>query len=129
MPNLIGREPHQVPVCGYLGTAAFMDKDQFVQNGAAVALAGGAIDCALGNDFTETVNGNRTLAFSNVPAGAYSCVLEINHVSGTLTMPAGTVWAGPVPTLATGKRHLIFFQRAQLGTAGWYASALAGYSA
>lgn len=94
-----------------------------------VPLAGGDIDCAKGNYFTETVNGARTLAFSNAPAGAYSCVLEINHVSGTLTMPAGTVWAGPVPTLATGKRHLIFFQRAQLGTAGWYASALAGYSA
>lgn len=94
-----------------------------------VPLAGGAINCAAGNYFTETVNGARTLAFSNEPAGAYSCVLEINYVSGVLTMFAGTVWAGPVPTLATGKRYLIFFQRAQLGTAGWYASALAGYSA
>ncbi|MFN7155087.1 MAG: pyocin knob domain-containing protein [Acidovorax sp.] len=94
-----------------------------------VALAGGDIDCSKGNYFTETVAGARTLTFANIPAGSYSCVVEINHTSGAITMPAGTVWAGgATPTLATGKRHLIFFQRAQVGTAGWYASVLPGYS-
>ena len=94
-----------------------------------VPLAGGAIDCAKGNYFTETVAGARTLAFSNIPTGSYSCVVEVTHTSGAITMPAGTVWAnGSAPTLATGKRHLLFFQRAQAGTAGWYASVLPGYT-
>lgn len=94
-----------------------------------VALAGGSIDCSLGNYFTETVDGARTFDFSNVPSGSYSCVLEINHTSGAITMPSGTVWSGTAPTFATGKRHLVFFQKAQSGTTGWYASSLAGYSA
>lgn len=101
-----------------------------LHNDVAVALAGGAIDCSKGNRFTETVSANRTLAFTNIPtSGAYACVLEINHTGGTITMPAGTVWKGAAPTLATGKRHLIYFERALLGTAGWYASALDGYDA
>ncbi len=95
---------------------------------APIALAGGVIDCSIGNTFTETVSANRTLAFSNIPTGVYSCVLEINHTAGAITFPAGTVWAGTAPTLTAGKRHLFFFQRCQLGTAGWYVSALPGYS-
>lgn len=91
--------------------------------------AGAAFDCSKGNHFTETITANRTLSFSNIPAGSYSCVVEILHTAGTLTMPTGTVWIGSAPTFTTGKRHLIFFQRAQLGTAGWYASALVGFSA
>jgi len=93
------------------------------------ALAGGDMDCSVGNYFTETVAGTRAFAFTNIPSGAYNCVLEINHTSGAITMPAGTVWAGATPTFTTGKRHLVFFQRAQAGTSGWYASALVGYSA
>jgi len=100
-----------------------------LHNDVAVPLAGGAMDCNAGNYFTETINGSRTLSFANIPSGAYACVLEVNHTSGTITMPAGTVWKGAAPTLLTGKRHLFFFQRAQLGTAGWYASAIDGYSA
>lgn len=99
------------------------------QNDVVVPLAGGAMDCSLGNRFTETVNGARTFAFSNVPDGAYACVLEINHISGTMTLPAGSVWVGAVPTFTTGKRHLFYFERAQLGTAGWYVSALPGFPA
>lgn len=90
--------------------------------------SGGAMDCLLGNYFTATISANTTLSFVNIPAGAYSCVLEVRHTAGTITFPAGTVWSGAAPTLSPG-RHLFFFQRAQLGTAGWYASALPGYSA
>lgn len=112
------------------GTPAWTDWRRISAHSDVVtALAGGAIDCGKGNYFTETVAGARTLSFSNIPAGAYSCVVEIVHTSGAITMPSGTVWAnGSAPTLATGKRHLLFFQRAQLGTAGWYASVLPGYS-
>ncbi len=94
-----------------------------------VPLAGGDIDCANGNYFTETVAANRTLAFTNVPAGAYACVVEVNHTAGTITLPAGTVFSnGSAPTFTPGKRHLLFFQRAKLGTAGWYFSTLANYA-
>ena len=115
---------------GIGGTPSFSAwKRVGLHDDAVIALAGGAIDCSLGNYFTEAVSANRTFAFSNIPTGSYSCVLEINHTSGTLTMPAGTVFAGGnAPTFTTGKRHLIFFQRASLGTAGWYASALTNYA-
>ena len=94
-----------------------------------VPLAGGDIDCAKGNYFTETVAANRELAFTNVPAGAYACVVEVNHTAGTITLPAGTVFSnGSAPTFTPGKRHLLFFQRAKLGTAGWYFSTLANYA-
>lgn len=94
-----------------------------------VALAGGDADCSLGNYFTETVSASRALAFVNVPAGAYSCVVEINHTAGSFTLPAGSVYAnGSAPTFAASKRHLLFFQRAQLGTAGWYVSTLPNFA-
>ena len=94
-----------------------------------VPLAGGDIDCANGNYFTETVAANRTLAFTNVPAGAYACVVELNHTAGTITLPAGSVFSnGSAPTFTPGKRHLLYFQRAQLGTAGWYVSTLPNYT-
>lgn len=99
------------------------------QTEGAITATGGVMDCALGDAFALTVAGNVTLSFTNIPASAvYECVLEVNHTSGTITMPSGTVWVGTAPTLTTNKRHLIFFRRAQLGTAGWYASVLAGYS-
>lgn len=94
-----------------------------------IALADGAIDCAKGTRFTETVSANRALAFANVPAGAYSCILEINHTGGTITLPAGSVWSsGNAVPLNAGKRHLLYFERALLGTAGWYVSTLSNFA-
>lgn len=93
-----------------------------------VAAGGAAFDCSKGNHFTDTISANKTLSFINVPSGSYSCVVEINLTSGTLTFPAGTVWSGTTPNFPTGKRHLIYFQKVQIGTAGWYASALTGFS-
>ena len=93
-----------------------------------VAITGGVMDCAAGDHFTVIISGNNTLSFTNVPTGSYACVLEVNHTSGTITFPTGTVWAGSAPTLSTGKRHLFFFQRVKVGTTGWYASALPGYT-
>lgn len=94
-------------------------------NTAPVALAGGAIDCSKGTYFTETVSANRTLAFANVPTGAYAGVLEIYHTGGTITLPAGSVWvSATAPTLNTSRRHLLLFQRAITGSGGWIFSAL-----
>lgn len=101
-----------------------------LHNDLVVAANGGVMDCSLGNRFALTVSGSTALSFSNIPANAaYACVLELNHTAGVITFPAGVVWRGPAPTLEAGKRHLLFFERAQLGASGWYASALDGYSA
>lgn len=98
-----------------------------LQNDVAIALAGGPMDCAKGDYFTETVSAARMLAFANIPAAPYACTLEINHTAGAITLPAGSVWVGgTAPTLATGKRHLLYFQRAQTGSGGWIVSALPG---
>lgn len=96
---------------------------------AVASVAAGVMDCAIANTFSAAISANTTLSFSNIPSGAYSCVLEINHTGGAITMPSGTVWVGGTPIFTAGTRHLIFFQRATLGTAGWYASALAGFPA
>lgn len=94
-------------------------------NTPAIALAGGAMDCSKGTYFTETIGANRTLAFSNIPDGAYACVLEVYHTGGVITLPAGSVWvAGASPTLSTPRRHLFFFQRAFTGSGGWIVSCL-----
>ena len=92
------------------------------------ATTGGVMNCSAGDRFTLTVSGNVTLSFTNIPSGSYACVLEVLRTAGTITFPAGTVWAGVAPTIANG-RHLFYFDRAQLGTAGWYASSLTGYTA
>lgn len=97
-------------------------------NPTVTVAAGGVMDCGAGDRFTLTMSGNVTLSFTNIPSGSYACVLEVNRTAGTITFPAGTVWPGVAPTLAVG-RHLFYFDRAQLGTAGWYASSLTGYSA
>ena len=97
-------------------------------NPAVTTATGGVMDCSAGDRFTLSVSANTTLSFTNIPTGSYACVLEVRHTAGTITFPTGTVWSGIAPTLAAG-RHLFYFERAQLGTAGWYASALPGYSA
>ena len=97
-------------------------------NPTVTAATGGVMDCSAGDRFTLAVSGNVTLSFTNIPAGSYACVLEVLRTAGTITFPTGTVWSGVAPTLSAG-RHLFYFERAQLGTAGWYVSALPGYSA
>jgi hypothetical protein len=88
------------------------------------------MDCSAGNRFTTTIAANTTLSFSNVPSGAYACVLEVNHTGGTITLPSGSVIAnGATLSLTTGKRHLLYFERCQLGTDGWYVSTLPNYAA
>ncbi len=100
-----------------------------LHNEGAVAATGGVMDCSKGNEFTLTVAANTALSFANVPEGVYSCTLEVLLTAGALTMPAGGVWTGAAPAIAAGRRHLFFFRRAQLGTPGWYMSALDGYPA
>lgn len=99
-----------------------------LNNDVPVPATGGLMDCSAGNRFTLSVSANVTLSFTNIPSGSYACVLEVLHTSGAITLPSGSVWSGVAPNFTPG-RHLLFFDRAQLGTAGWYVSALPGYSA
>lgn len=104
------------------GAWALMSED----NPTAVAVAGGAIDCSLGVYFTTSIASNITLVTSNIPAGAYSFVLEVYHTGGSITLPADAVYVGAaIPSLVLNRRHLFFFQRAVgAGTGGWIVSTL-----
>lgn len=94
----------------------------------AVSLAGsGVIDLSLGGRFTDTISANRTLSVSNALTGS-QFTLEIYKTGGTVTFPSGTVFAaGATPDLADNKRHMLYFQRTQVGSAGWYVSANTGF--
>ena len=93
--------------------------------------SGMTIDCSLGNYFTKTLNGDATLAFSNVPASgvAYSCTLRVEHTSGTLSWPSSVYWPSnqSLPSLTAGKVHIFVFITEDGGTK-WRAAALTNYN-
>ena len=98
---------------------------QSMDNTPAIATTGGVMDCSKGTYFTAAISANTTLSFTNIPTGAYACVLEINHTGGVITPPSGSVYAsGTAPVLYTPKRHLFYFQRAITGSGGWIISIL-----
>ena len=92
------------------------------------AVAALDIDCALGNYFTKTINGNSTFTFSNVPASrSYGFTLELTVTSGTVTWPAAVKWPSNfAPTLTAGKTHLIMFITDD-GGSRWRGAALTDY--
>jgi len=93
--------------------------------GVAPLGAGGVIDCSKGDQFYGAVASAVTLSLVNVPAGAYSCSVELYHTGGSITLPAGCAWAGgKVPTFTVARRHLLYFQRSFTGSGGWIVSAL-----
>ena len=83
----------------------------------------------MGNYFTKTVAAASTFTVSNVPASAYSMVVEITHTTGSITWFAGIRWpyGDPAPTLTTGKTHLFMFITDDAGTT-WRASSLTNYT-
>lgn len=91
--------------------------------------SGTNIDCAAGNYFIKTVNGNITFTVSNVPSNrAYAFTIEITHTSGTITWFSGVQWPnGTAPTLTTGKVHLISFATDNSG-ATWRGVANVNYN-
>lgn len=113
----------EVPGISTAWLLALGDRDRVIAMSAS-----GVGDCSLGDYFTLVLTANTTLSFVNIPAGAYACAVEIQHTAGNLTLPAGSVWArNEVPDLIVGRRHLVYFQRIQLGTSGWYVSALPNF--
>ena len=81
------------------------------------ALTDGAtitVDWSLGNSFTVTLGGNRTIAFSNDVAGQLIKIRFLQDATGsrTLTWPAGILWPGgiaPVLTTTASKADWIGF--------------------
>jgi len=99
-------------------TGKFTDLEVTGQYKSAVtAVSALDVDCALGNYFTKTINGNSTFTFSNVPSGAYAFALEVENTSGTISWPAAVKWPNDTaPSLSTGKTHLFIFVTDDSGT-------------
>lgn len=99
-------------------TGKFTDLEVTGQYKSAVtAVAALDVNCALGNYFTKTINGNSAFTFSNVPSGAYAFALEVENTSGTISWPAAVKWPNDTaPTLSTGKTHLFVFVTDDSGT-------------
>ncbi|AVS71502.1 hypothetical protein C8247_14390 [Paracidovorax avenae] len=95
-------------------------------------LTDGVMDLSKGMRFHLGINGSTVaLSFVNVPPESASVLLEISFmIGGGFTLPAGSVWAnGTIPTIVTGKRHLLYFEKCFVGNVGWYVSALTGFAA
>lgn len=94
-------------------------------NETPVEITGGVMDCARASNFTvAAITGGITLSFANIPAGAYSCMLEVYLASGSIVLPAATLLNEPTPPIVAGKRYLIFFQKSSLVGGRWFASVL-----
>jgi hypothetical protein len=87
------------------------------------------IDCALGNYFTCTVNGNVTFSFTNVPSSrAFGITLEITHTSGSISWPAEVKFPeDQAPLINSNKTHLFMFVTDNGGTR-WRGAALFDYA-
>lgn len=89
MPNLVGTEPNQVPVCGMLGTAAFMDAEQLpvsAPQAAALATKAGTVlvpaaSATPANNgdlvFERTSNTNLTIKMKGTDGVVRSVVLAL----------------------------------------------------
>ena len=87
------------------------------------------INCALGNYFTCTVNGNVTFSFTNVPSSrAFGITLEITHTSGSISWPAEVKFPeDQAPLINSSKTHLFMFVTDNGGTR-WRGAALFDYA-
>lgn len=88
------------------------------------------VDCSLGNYFTKTVtSGTNTFTFGSVPSQAFSFVLELNQVGGTVAWPASVYWPNnTAPSLTPGRVHLFVFITSNGGTV-FHGAALTNYLA
>lgn len=71
-----------------------------------------SLDCAAGQWFSVTAGGTITFSFTNVPAGAFGFILELDASGYAMTWPASVDWpSGTAPTLSSGKDILAFMTR------------------
>lgn len=86
------------------------------------------MDCSLFNNWTLTVTGATTLAFSNIPSAGrtFTALIIITQGGGgsIASFPSGTTWPGAVaPTLSTTSARTDIFQLTTVnGGTTWYAS-------
>lgn len=148
MPNLVGTDPNQVPVCGMLGTAAFMNADQLPVSApqqaaldTKITRVGLATEFAIGNAGTSkavnwataqrqsvTLDQNTTLTFSftGCPVGSYLLKI-VQNATGSRTVtwstgtPGTTRWLGVsgAPTLNSAANGVSFAQIYWDGTNAW----------
>jgi hypothetical protein len=95
----------------FAGAVALLDTAQSftkAQRGAVVALTDAAtiaVDLALGNNYSVTLAGNRTLgAPTNMVAGQSGIIVITQDATGSRTLAYNTTWkfaGGTVPTLTT----------------------------
>lgn len=93
-------------------------------------VAGGVINCSLGNFYELSIGTNTTLSFTNPPSSgnAYIATVKVNVTSSaTLSYPAAVKWPGAVgPTLGNNKSHILTFMTYD-GGVSWLANALTEY--
>ena len=88
------------------------------------------VDCSQGNYFTKTITtGTNTFTFGSVPSQAFSFVLELNQVGGTVAWPASVYWPNnTTPSLLAGRVHVFVFITSNGGTV-FHGAALTNYLA
>lgn len=85
----------------------------------AIPVAASDINLSLGNYFTKTNSGSWSPTFSNVPSGGASFSLEVQMDGGSIALPASVKVVNDfMPTLTTGKTHLLMFSTKN-GGARW----------
>lgn len=73
-------------------------------------------DLSTSNYYKRTMNGNETWSFINCPMDGYSWTVELEHVSGTLSLPAAVKTpSNQVYTFTPGKTHLLMFVTSNKG--------------
>lgn len=84
-----------------------------------ISVAASDINLALGDYFTKTISSAWSPTISSVPSTGASFTLEVQLDGGSIALPASVKVAHDVmPTLATGKTHMLMFSTRN-GGARW----------
>ena len=75
----------------------------------------------------NTVTVDPTISITNVPSGVYSCVIELDYYSGTITWPSITWDTVAAPTFQTMTKNLVFLTTANSGST-WFGTSILGYT-
>lgn len=105
MPQLIGTQPNQVPLNGFLGDMAFQDS-------SGINVSGGVINTTDINlyTYTETV----------VPLGTVGAAATLAITAGTVitaTLTTATACTFTMPPVAAGKKFSVLLKQPAAGTA------------
>ena len=105
MPQLIGTQPNQVPLNGFLGDMAFQDS-------AGVNVSGGVINTTDINLYTYS---EAVVALGTVGAAVTLAITAGTIITATLT--TATACTFTMPAVVAGKQFRIFLKQPATGTA------------